>query len=561
MTFDAEAELEAAILRNVLGVTAVVGAERPRILDATGAAASEILLLAPAWRMAAAQHALARPGLAPIIPAPDGRLPRRLPALSSLIVLELPGGKDPAAALDRLLAAVVDGGFLAFDLAIGGADEKRLRRVLETSVRDLVTPEWGAAGRFTALAVREAPGREAPELESPAPLPATIMVYARGAPELAHEIAIDVLFRQTHPPALLLMLDDAGAGEETLPDDLWGMGGLSVTQPALLRTGGAGRAVALDIGLEHVESTYVLFAEAGDRLASRACAVLAAALDEHAKWGAAVARAWVASPAGAIAGSAELGAAMPETALAALLRGAAPAPAATLYRVKALRAAGGVVDAGGAEDVDLLLRVAQKSPVGSVDVPVAIAARAPVAGQPAAHDVLARCAAALPIERLAAALADMPVAGRRAHAYLERGRALLRVGRFDPAAADLRAAIGAGAASVAAYLDLVLAERRAGRAPDATRAADAGLAAHARAAALANARALLDFEAGDSAAAAARLEQAIAMDADYVPAHLNLAALRASKSGGRALASLATALVRQRAAGADWLIAPLVERS
>lgn len=508
---------ERLLLENVFGPTAVVGLGAPRLMRAVGAAALEIGIVGAKSELTAMLAALGGPAAAPAVPfLAGGKVPKRVPPLASLVVFANPIGTDIVSAIERLLAALVDGGFLYLDLTLTGAESKRLTRVLESTARDVVHLPTTDEGRFRAHGRSDAPGRELPDAEAPEPARAAILFYAKGADGDVEAAVFDLLFRQAVPPELLLVLDDAVAGEAAVPDDLWGMAALAVTQPAILRTGGVGRSAAFTLGLEHCETPLVSMLGPETRLVPGAIRALSHVLLQSRTYDAVVGEAIVLAP-GRPPRLRSAEATDPAARAAEIFVGG-PCPG-TLFRRRRALELGLAPGVDGQETWDLLLRMALVGKIGSLELPVAIATDGLATA--ALAETARRFAAAYTVERLVQSLGRFPPKGRKRRAHEIRARALAAAGRIGDAAAEYARAAGADGAEVGDYLAAASAYRRSGDARAARSILEQGLVRFPGDPALANARACVAFQLGDADGAAASLAAARARGALSTAGALN----------------------------------------
>ena len=490
-----DAALQTLILQHAFGPTLVVGG-RPAVAKAAAASSAMLYLHATPTELARAEADAAAAGLVDVMPLPlddEGRpeLPEGF-YFSSLIVLETPEVDDPADLIDQLLARCAHEAFLLFDLPAGGILERRLRLMLDGLARDVVTPPWAPEGRFLLRATREAPGRDAPEFESPEPLDVSVLVPTRGRPELLNELLVDLLFRQNWPPALVLIIDDAGPGEPAVPEDLWGMASVCETQPAILRSGGVGKATALSMALESVETSFVAVIDDDDRVAPNHLLALVSAMEENEGWVAVASDAHLIDGEGEPLGPRPMPELAPEAFLPALLEASVILQPTALMRRAAIEKAGGWNSRlERAQDWDLWIRLAEQGPIGRVPAPLALVRRHPGnaasresqrALAMAAAEIIAEARERIPLETLAAGFVDRPPRARKLAALEARCRAALRIGDLEGARTEAESARVAAPDALSPRLLLAQVLRRARDYPALRKAADEAVARFPRAA-------------------------------------------------------------------------------
>lgn len=260
---DFGAELAPRILENVIGRTLIIGEPPEPLFLAAAASADEILMSAPKKAVAHCAALARERDLAPVRTMTAERRRKKPSPIESLLVFAMPDGADPLDLLGRALSRTCDGAFVLFAADTSAETARRVKRLFDMTTRDR---EARDAGRRTIItAVRDAQGFDAPERAMAPMVDAAILFYVDRATADVQAAIFDWLFRETSLASLMIVLDDAIDPAQRVPDDLWGAAEMSFTQPAILRTEGAGKGEAYAIGLEHVEEKRVVFADASAR--------------------------------------------------------------------------------------------------------------------------------------------------------------------------------------------------------------------------------------------------------------------------------------------------------
>ncbi len=439
------------ILEELLGHAVLFGTRDKVSLRAALASAGVLHVVGSAHDVARASVTSEELGLASVslVGVDERGIPDLPHLMTSLAILERPAADVEIEVIETLLTHLADDGALLVDIPGGGAGERRIRRLIESLCAGVKDNTWAEQGRLSITARRKSPGEAAPIEHLDEVLPVAVLIPTRNRIEILMEVVVDVLFRQSVPPSLLLILDDAGPGEDQVPDDLWGFVESCTTQPAILRTGGVGKAEALNIGLEHVEQPYVAVVDDDDRLASGALLSLATALESHADWVAVASDAVIIDERGAALGLRPLPTFAPEESLARLMEGCIYLQPGTMFRQAALQKTGGYnARLQRLQDYDQWLKLAALGPIGAIDAPLAMVrrhsgnARNPHLDQLiqlSSIEVMKTHLADTPLEKLNAACVGLPPRMARARALELRGHALARVGMLDEALSDFEA--------------------------------------------------------------------------------------------------------------------------
>ena len=466
--------LVSLLVQEAFGSALVVEPRRDGLLEALAATVTEVTLCA-ARPDADDVEALEALGC-----AVDKVKPKALGGSAdraSLIIGGLPRGVTPEEFLDLALSKTYDDGFVLVDIETESRSQKlRIRRLLEASLEDVRDAEgWGEDDRLCLTGRRRATGREAVQEFPDEPLPLTVLCYVGPAAAPADVLAVSLLFRQTHFPALVLFLDDSPDSEAGLPDDLWGMAAHAPAQPALLRTGGVGRAKALQEAMEHVETTYAAVAEPGQvpapRWAEQACSVL----ELFPEAGLAITEGLCFSTDGTELGaysfqSDELA---PRNLMADFVTdcGLLPPAGAVVYRSSVLAAA--IADAAGdsGDEFEACLALHACDHHDAVTVPLPLISFSE--GSPGAErEALVRLQQRGRLDRLVAALSMLPEEQRRGVALEIRADALLESGAAEESLADYRAALELDPELPDLRASFLLALRHSGRAEEVIGAAE-----------------------------------------------------------------------------------------
>lgn len=439
------------ILEEMLGHVVLVGTEDKVSLRAALASAGVLHVMGDPHDVARASVTSDELGLASIelIETNEKGIPQLPHLMASLAILERPDSDVEVVVIETLLTQLGDDGALFIDIKGGGIGERRIRRLVESLCVGIAENAWAEEGRLSITARRRPRGKPAIVDPLDEVLPVAVLIPTRNRVALAMEVVVDVLFRQSIPPALLVILDDAGPGEEQVPDDLWGFVESCTTQPAILRTGGVGKAVALNIGLEHVEQPYVAVIDDDDRLAAGALLSLATALEENPEWVAVASDALIIDGAGAALGLRPLPSFEPAEALTRLMEGCVYLQPGTMIRRESLMKTKGYNERlQRLQDYDMWLQLAAQGPIGTVHAPLSMVrrhegnARNPHIDQLiqlSAIEVMKAFLEDCSLECLAASLVELTTRAATARALELRGRALARVGMVDRALEDYEA--------------------------------------------------------------------------------------------------------------------------
>ncbi|MCB9832427.1 MAG: hypothetical protein H6807_08125 [Planctomycetes bacterium] len=458
-----ETRLGEILVTESFGNLILVGPDRHDLLPALGACCSEFLLIGDEDADEVAE-ALAEMGAeVGIVAVDEDEGDDRMAC--GLILARLPD-EPLAESVDRLVGRVADHGFVLCDLPpLPRSDRLRLERLLRSLLTDIVVlDDAETEGGLVLHGRRKARGVDQVVMVEGSPLSLTVFVYSQVADEALNQLVIDILFRQNVPPALMIVLDDAIRDEDRVPDDLWGLAGHSVTQPAILRSGGVGRSAALVEGLDQLETDYFAILEAGDRPSALWAERLTGFLDLEEDCGAVVAGAISRGESGELRERALGCDPGPGLLLPILLSGEAPARAVLVFRSAALtRELPGGLDE--ALPWHLLLQVAAKGPIGNLPLPLAVCVDRPLAGADAARalELLARD---LDPKRIEEGLTMVPAEDRPGLARHVLAGALHQAGLWDLALPIYRDAISLEPDLVELRVDHLRALRWSGRAEE-----------------------------------------------------------------------------------------------
>ncbi len=380
-------------------------------------------------------------------PVPPGAL-GDLEIHSSLMIFDIPSHENPEEFLDLALSRVADDGFVLVDIVLESkAQMIRLQRILEVSLGEIL-PDfgWAEGDRLSIAGRRKAMGRELSLEVADEPLPVTVLCYVNDESVGVDELAVSLLFRQSVYPSLVLFLDDGKESEGCLPDDLWGMASQAPTQPALIRTQGAGQLAAFTEGMQHVETEHVIFIESGQSPSPRWAEQLNSALLNQPEAGFAVCAALEFDLQTQALETHCLqvpeGSCQNPYALLLMTADGLPPAGAVLYRTALLRelmeqktlATDQLISS------DLLLRALEQADMVNVPLPLLTFDRTfpkPEDRRQMMEDLHARNS----LPRMVDSLEILPEEDRLGMALEIRGEAMLEVGAFDQAIEDYKAAL------------------------------------------------------------------------------------------------------------------------
>ncbi len=533
----AETRLCELLITELFGTIVVLGPDRGELLPALAAAASEVLLVEDGESEEVAGELV---DLGAEVTVVEGAAIEEIEPASGLVLARLPEEK-PEETIDRLLGAVADEGFVLCDLPpMPRSLRLRLDRLIRSMLVDVrMIEEAAETGALVLAGRRKARGVDfLCELDRD-PLPLTVFVYGEKAGPALNLLVLDLLFRQSVPPAVVIVLDDAKAAEDRVPDDLWGLAGHSISQPAIIRCEGRGRIAALREGLSQLDTEYAAFLEAGQRpaplWAERLCDLLTAEEGVEVAIGGAIERRvegdLLEHAIGTGAGAGNL--------LAILLAGEPPAAGAMIFRD------GPQLDLGAApaelEDAApllMMLRAAQAGDVGNMPLPLLVfeAATSTPTARRVALEVFAD---EVNIERVEAGLSMVPEEDRAGLARHVLAGALHEASALGPAIDFYRRALAIEPGLVELRCDLLRALRESGQAEAFRTEAEAACAASPDEPALRLALAAAKSDLGDFEA----LEELLRSAEGDEPALLwSAAALAARRLGDQALGGHLAAL-------------------
>ncbi len=532
-----DAALCAEIVATFVGGTVVAGIGREAPIAAAAMVAPGIQCLGPlsaGRRLVRAFAALGLPrGRA--LPATAAGIARLRP-FQNLLILGVPEGlglrdaggrRDRGAAflefVESLAARLPEGGQVLVDVPSEAVQERRLLRLLEALSGSVKRRSAAGPGRTSLRGVRGEAGGSPPVHVLPDPLPVAVILPTRNRPALLEEALTSVLLRQNVPARLVIVADDAAGSDAAVPDDLFGLAEGADLDVRLCRTGGRGKAAAINTALTFVDEDIegIVILDDDDLLLPNHVTTLHTRLLGDPEAAAVASDAVLIDAGGRPLGLRLLPPVRPGRELALLLDGCAFLQPTVMFRHEALLAAGPFHEPlSRLMDHDMYLRIAA---LGRIDIaPVVTAAvrrhprnaRTPELEaeiQRQAGVVFRRFRDSCPLALLEAAFPGTGT-GRRAAALLARARALFRAGLPGEAEEDcgaalaalpgllegevLLAAIRAGSGRTGPALDGIAAARR--------RRPDSGM--------LAATEAWLRFRNGEAGAAVPLLAEAAALE-------------------------------------------------
>ena len=370
-----------------------------------------------------------------------------LEPISSLLIFGVPEGESAEELIDLAIAKVCDDGFVLIDLDIKSKGQQiRLTRLIEASLTNMEQSDgWAREGNFALTGYKTATGQEAASRPQDDPADLTVIAYISVVDAASELLVADLLFRQSLLPGLVLLIDDTPEDATSMPEDLWGMAPYTATQPALIKTGGIGRYLAITQAMEHVTSEYLAFVEPGQRPSPQWSRQLLLALDKNPECGAVVGGAIETIEELDEVVAHDLGYADAPTSnpLALLLSGVFPPVAAAIYRSFDLKNAWGNLDPqlhSVALYEDLLLQILEKGDLSTVSLPL-LNYSSYESDVEDKKTVLSRHVARCGLDRLVDSLKIFGADDHRGLAFHVRAAAFRELGMLKEALADYQSAL------------------------------------------------------------------------------------------------------------------------
>jgi hypothetical protein len=308
-------------LGETAGTVLVLGAPPEPVLMGLGACASGVTFADPEAAREARELLDARS------PAwIDAADPAEVGLHQNLVVWGLP---EDDGILEVALQQVVDEGRVLLSTPRTGRPDRRLERlVLAACAPTPARPRHAPEDRLVLVGERAAMTPGDTEEESPGALPIAVIVTTDGEGELLEELLCDLLLRQRFPPSEVFVMDRSG-GE--VPERLYGLPSLSTVRTVLVPCGPVAPGVAVNDALGGVSSPYVAVLREGCRLSANHLVCLGMVLEAETGWSSVSGERVVRASGGGLLGC---------------LPALPPGCASSLFRMEALRQAGGFEDAG-----------------------------------------------------------------------------------------------------------------------------------------------------------------------------------------------------------------------
>ncbi|MAG57251.1 MAG: hypothetical protein CMJ83_13240 [Planctomycetes bacterium] len=259
----------------------VLGEPPAAVMYGVAAAGAGIVLSArPEWTEPVSE------GLDPWTPAwidkvgPD-EVPEIEGGFGAVVIWDAPSGMG-ADDVEAALATAADGAAVHLSLPIDDASTAaRLDRLVRGACAEgVVRPGHAPPGRLVLQGVRRTPGEQDREIEVGDPVPVTVVIVHDGTRDLglAEATLCDVLLRQVHAPADVVVLDVA-RDSARLPETLFGFPAASRSRVMLVPRHDGDLPSGVNDVLGGVQQPFTALLQTGDRLAPHHAASLGLALE------------------------------------------------------------------------------------------------------------------------------------------------------------------------------------------------------------------------------------------------------------------------------------------